>query len=151
MKRASAAALLLVATAATAGNGPDKRLGERIYRDGLNARGEPVRSLVGLPPSPLNGAPAACGACHALPVDGVVPPENAAPDLRWSALAIASGARASAMTYTEQAFGRAVNEGFDPSGSPISTAMPRYSLSRSEMAALVAFLKSISTAKSKSK
>ena len=151
MTRMVAAALLLVATGAPAGNGPDKRLGERIYRDGLNARGEPVRSLAGLPPSPLNGAPAACGACHALPVDGVVPPENAAPDLRWTVLAKAVEARGSAIAYTEQSFARAVNEGFAPSGTQLSTAMPRYSLSRSEMAALVAFLKSVPPAKSKSK
>ena len=49
----------------------------------------------------------------------------------------------SAKPYAEQASARAVNEGIAPSGELISTAMPRYSLSRSEIAALVAFLKSL--------
>jgi mono/diheme cytochrome c family protein len=45
--------------------------------------------------------------------------------------------------YDERLFGRAVNEGIDPAGAMIGTAMPRYSLSRAEIAALAAFLRSL--------
>jgi mono/diheme cytochrome c family protein len=34
-----------------------------------------------------------------------------------------------------------VSEGIAPAGGPLSTAMPRYALSRSEIAALAAYLK----------
>lgn len=132
-----AASIVVVADPAAAS---DRRLGERLYRDGLNARGEPVRSLVGQPPSPFNGAVAACEACHALQADPAV--AAAAPDLRWSALADPSR-QPSGVAYTEPAFARAVNEGVAPSGERLSAAMPRYSLSRSEAAALVAFLKAL--------
>jgi mono/diheme cytochrome c family protein len=136
------AALLLACVAAGAAGSPDRRLGERLFREGLNARDEPIRALVGMPPTPLNGAPAACGACHALKLGAAASAADAAPDLRWSALVKAAAGRGDLKPYTEQSFGRAVNEGFGPSGNQIGTAMPRYSLSRSEIAALVAFLKS---------
>jgi cytochrome c553 len=132
-------AVSLLALADPAGS-TDRRLGERLYREGVNARGEPIRSLVGQPPAPLNGAVAACEACHALWADPTT--EAAAPALRWSALVDASR-QPLAVAYTEPSFARAVNEGVAPSGQRLSAAMPRYSLSRSETAALVAFLKSL--------
>lgn len=131
-------AVSLLALADPAG-AADRRLGERLYREGANARGEPIRSLVGEPPAPFNGAVAACDACHALRAEPTA--EAAAPDLRWSVLVDAS--RSSGAVYTEPTFARAVNEGVTPSGRRLSAAMPRYSLSRSEAAALVAFLKSL--------
>jgi len=147
--RAAVTALVLVTTLTAAeASAPDRRLGERLYRDGLNARAEPIRALVGMPPSPISGARAACGACHEWnPAPGPAS-ANAAPDLRWSVLA---AAHAGPRPYTEHAFARTVNEGLDPSGSPLSHAMPRYSLSRSELAALVAFLQSAPAPKNDTK
>ena len=133
-------ALMFVAGGAGA-SAADQRLGERLYRDGMNARGEPIRALVGLPPRPLVGAAAACIACHGIDARGAPLPGAAAPDLRWSALAPEDAA--GAKPYDERLFGRAVNEGADATGGMIGTAMPRYSLSRSEIAALAAFLRSL--------
>ena len=135
-----AAFLLLAAGTAAAAPQADRRLGERIYREGINARGEPIRSLVGQPPAPFNGAVAACDVCHALQADPSA--EAAAPELRWSVLVEASR-QSSGIAYTEPLFVRAVNEGVAPSGQRLSAAMPRYSLSRSEVAALIAFVKSL--------
>lgn len=132
-----AASLLALADPAGAA---DRRLGERLYREGANARGEPIRSLVGQPPAGFNGAVAACDACHALRAEPTA--EAAAPDLRWSVL-VDPSRQSSGVAYTEPTFARAVNEGVAPSGQRLSAAMPRYSLSRSEAAALVAFLKSL--------
>ena len=136
-----AAALVLLAASASANAAPDKHLGDRLYREGLNARGEPVRALVGLPPRPLAGESAACIACHGIDARGAPLPGAAAPDLRWSMLSPKD--RADVKPYDERLFGRAVNEGVDAAGGMIGTAMPRYSLSRSEIAALAAFLKSL--------
>jgi hypothetical protein len=143
-RAAATAALLLAATASLdsgANTGADRRLGERIYREGLNARGEPIRALVGLPPTPLNGASAACGACHAFAAGAAAEASAAAPDLRWPALLQAAELKGSGKPYTESSFARAVTEGISPSGEQISSAMPRYALSRTEIAALVAYLK----------
>jgi mono/diheme cytochrome c family protein len=132
--------LLLPLGAAHAASDADRRLGERIYREGLNARGEPIRALVGLPPAPLAGESAACGACHTLGIDAAAQ-EGAAPDLAWPALARVAEAKGTRAPYSEAAFGRAVSEGVAPAGGVLSVAMPRYALSHSEIAALAAFLK----------
>lgn len=136
-----AAGLLLAVVAANAARSPDPRLGERLFREGLNARDEPIRALVGMPPAPLAGTPAACGTCHGLTPGAAASAVNAAPDLRWSELTGSATGRGSARPYTEQSFARAVNEGLAPSGAQLATAMPRYSLARGEIAALVAFLR----------
>jgi mono/diheme cytochrome c family protein len=137
-RRLPALALVLAAGAAHGGPPAEAQLGERIFREGLNARGEPIRALVGMPPSPLSGEAAACGGCHGL--DGSV--ARAAPGLEWNALVAAAEARSGHVPFNDAAFGRAVSEGIAPDGGQLSAAMPRYSLSRSEMAALAAFLKS---------
>ena len=142
--RAALLALWLVAGSALGGTAADVKLGERIFRDGVNARGEPIPALVGLPPAPLAGEKAACGACHVLDADAA---PSAAPALRWSALAASAEARGARAPFSEAAFGRAVSEGIAPGGGQLSAAMPRYSLSRSEIAALVAYLKAPPTAK----
>ena len=141
-------ALALMPGVGLAAQGADPRLGERIYRDGLNARGEPVRALVGLPPVPLTGAKAACGACHALTSPPSSEPRtDAAPDLEWSALAGNAAEKGSTAPYSEAAFARAVSEGIVAGGGLLSAAMPRYALSRSEIAALAAYLRSRPTEK----
>jgi mono/diheme cytochrome c family protein len=140
-------ALLLTLGAAHAASEADRKLGERIYRDGLNARGEPVRALVGLPPSPLTGEKAACGACHSLGTNDPHAARDAAPDLAWSAVTDQAAAKGARAPYGEAAFARAVSEGIAPDGGQLSAAMPRYSLSRSEIAALAAYLKAPPAAK----
>jgi hypothetical protein len=136
-----AALLLLAAGTAAAAPEADRWLGERLFREGLNARGEPVRALVGLPPVPLTGEKAACGECHSLGTDTPTAGRDAAPDLAWSALAASAADRGARAPYGDAAFGRAVSEGISPTGGTLSVAMPRYALSRSELAALAAFLK----------
>lgn len=136
--RRKAASCALLALAATA-QATEPRIGERLYREGLNARSEPIRALVGMPPSPLLGGRAACGACHG--GDGRGSP--AAPDVRWSALEAGAPSGDGARPYSERTFARSVNEGIDPRGAPVAASMPRYSLSNSEIAALAAFLKTL--------
>ena len=141
---ATLVALLLALGSAPAAGAADARLGEKIFREGVNARGEPIRALVGLPPAPLTGEQAACAACHTLDADAA---PGAAPGLRWESLAAGAQAKGARAPYGEAAFARAVSEGIAPDGGQLSTAMPRYALSRSEIAALAAFLKSPPAAK----
>lgn len=146
MRRGLLLALLLAAGAAEAGPVAGAELGQRIFREGMNARGEPIRALVGLPPAPVAGEKAACGACHTVGAPDSQAARDAAPDLAWSTLAGNAAARGVAAPYGEAVFNRAVSEGVAPDGGQLSLAMPRYSLSRTELAALAAFLKSPSAA-----
>ena len=134
-KRSVVALLTMVCITGAADAAGDLVLGRRLFEDGLNARGELVRALTGMPPSPLVGAQAACGACHGSDARG----SAAAPDIRWKALAISGAAAA----YSERSFARAVSEGLGPSNTLLSTAMPRYSLSNPELAAIAAYLRSL--------
>lgn len=134
-KRSVVALLAMICTTGVADAAEELMLGKRLYEEGVNARGEPVRALTGMPPAPLVGAQAACGACHGSDARG----GPAAPDIRWKALA-AGGAAA---PYSERSFARAVSEGIAPSKALLSIAMPRYSLSNPELAAVVAYLRSL--------
>lgn len=140
-----AMAAVLAATSFAAGASTaaasDVALGQRLFAEGVNARGEPVRALIGRPPAPLAGETAACARCHPVGSEG-----TSAPDLRWASLAQdaapASGLRPRS-AYAERSFARAVTEGVDPRGAPLAASMPRYSLSRTEMDALIAYLRTL--------
>jgi ABC-type branched-subunit amino acid transport system substrate-binding protein len=151
---ARVAGALLLATAAAAPSGralaaePDVvALGRRIFVEGHNERGEPIRALLGTPPSALAGAAVACGNCHGAdgrgrPEGGVVPPDITWPELTKPYGHVRSGGRAHG-PYDERSFARAVTEGLDPAGQRIEASMPRYSLSAGELAALAAYLKQL--------
>lgn len=142
---ALAATLAALGAGAVNALGNDAGLGARLYAEGRNARDEPVRALVGQPPSPLVGERSACAACHGADARGGPVPGTSASDVRWSDLARSEGhARPNGRAhgpYDARSFAQAVNEGVDPSGGRLGVAMPRYSLSATEIAALIAFLK----------
>ncbi|HEX9184891.1 MAG TPA: ABC transporter substrate-binding protein [Burkholderiales bacterium] len=124
-------------------------LGRRIYLEGRNERGEQVRALVGSHGTALAGAAVACGNCHG--ADGRGRPEGGVqpPDITWEELSkpyghVRAGGRRHG-PYDERSFARAVTEGLDPAGQRVDTAMPRFSLSASEAAALAAYLRRLST------
>jgi hypothetical protein len=47
--------------------------------------------------------------------------------------------------FTEESVKRSITDGVDPAGHPLDTAMPRYSLSDSDLVDLVAYLKRLET------
>jgi ABC-type branched-subunit amino acid transport system substrate-binding protein len=126
---------------------PQVELGRRLFHEGTNARGEPVRALLAVSAAPLTGAAVACGNCHGTdgrgrPEGGVLPP-----DITWEELTKpyghqhANGRRHG--PFNERSFARALSEGIDPAGGRIDAAMPRYSLSATEVAALAAYLRQL--------
>jgi ABC-type branched-subunit amino acid transport system substrate-binding protein len=121
-----------------------ERAGRRIYVDALSPSGEPLRALVGVGQTPLAGTAVACGNCHG--ADGKGRPEGGVlpSDVTWEELTRPYGHDHSTRkhgAFTASNLAPAVNEGLDPSGNRLDWAMPRYALSRSEVAALVAYLK----------
>lgn len=89
----------------------------------------------------------ACGNCHG--ADGRGRPEGAVvpTDITWEDLTKPYGhvrAHRRHRAYTEASLGRAVNEGLDPDGNMLDWSMPRYALSRSELAALIEYMKRLS-------
>ena len=135
---AACVVLLLVLPAAHAqALDAEELAGRRLYVDAVTASGEPLRALVGIGRAAISGAAVACRNCHG--ADGKGKPEASVrpPRITWDELAKPYG------RYDERSFQRAVSEGLDPAGKPLDWAMPRYALSASEAAALIAYLKRI--------
>ena len=143
-------ALVLSALAAAGARAQDDAIdvGRRIFLEGRNANGEPIRALFGQQSTPIAGAAVACGNCHGAdgrgrPEGGVVPP-----DITWEDLTKPYGhVRAAGRRhgpYDERSFARAITESIDPAGQRIDGAMPRFSLSVSEIEALTQYLKRLS-------
>jgi len=141
-------AVSVLAPATGRADGASFELGRRIYLEGRNASDEPVRALFGRQSTPLSGSSVACGNCHGAdgrgrPEGGVVPP-----DITWEELTKPYGhVRARGRKhgpFDERSFALAITEGIDPAGQRIDGAMPRYSLSVSEVEALTSYLKRLS-------
>ena len=138
--------------AATAGGGA-----ERIYRDGILPSGQPLRGVRehGVP---IEGRTAACANCHRRSGIGanegptVIPPisgkyllhpgERPMPE---AALQPAGVAVKRHERYNDQTLARAIREGINADGKPLSYLMPRFALSDADSALLVDYLKSLSS------
>jgi hypothetical protein len=60
-----------------------------------------------------------------------------------AALTYVAGARANRDPYTDATLARAIRDGVDSEGRPLALLMPRFKLNRSDMAALIDYLKSL--------
>jgi hypothetical protein len=131
-------------------------VGQHIYRDGLNAAGEPVKGQRE-PGMQLTGSTAACVNCHRRsglgmtegrttipPIAGMYlfhPRAGSVDDLD---LPFVPGMRADRDPYTDTTLARAIREGIGADGRPLSYLMPRYELDDAQMGSLIAYLKGLS-------
>jgi hypothetical protein len=130
---------------------------ERIYRDGILPSGQPLRGVreAGVP---IEGRVAACANCHRRSGIGVnegritIPPisgkyllrpgERAMPEAAMQSPASAAGRRE---RYNDETLARAIREGINADDKPMSYLMPRFALNDADAAALVDYLKSLSS------
>lgn len=149
------AALLLPAVAqAEAGRGS---AGELIYRQGLLPSGRPLRGEreAGMG---VEGAAAACATCHRRSGLGswegqsVIPPiigrylfRPGARNVEDLNLPHVQGYVPHRDPYTDATLARAIREGKDQQGRPLSYLMPRYRLDGASMASLIAYLKGLTS------
>lgn len=130
---------------------------QRIYRAGILPSGQPLRGVREGGVS-IEGQAAACVNCHRRSGIGVnegrtvIPPisgkyllqaaERALPE---AALHSAGTAVARRARYDDQKLVRAIRDGVDADGKPLSYLMPRFTLSDADSALLVDYLKSLSS------
>jgi ABC-type branched-subunit amino acid transport system substrate-binding protein len=135
------------ATAAAATNilTPQEKRGKQIYVQGTSARGGEILAYLGDAALEVPGSAMACANCHGLngegkPEGGVIPS-----NLTWEALTKPYGVtHAGGRThppYTERAIELALTKGLDPAGNRLLTVMPRYQMTREDIADLTAYLK----------
>ncbi|MBV8210769.1 MAG: c-type cytochrome [Burkholderiaceae bacterium] len=144
------------AEGAIAAQGGAAGAAERIYREGILPSGEPLRAVRenGMA---IEGKAAACSNCHRRSGIGVnegritIPPitakyllnpdERLPPDVLVHSPAATGGRRES---YTDETLVRAIREGINADGKPLSYLMPRFALNDADAATLVHYLRSLS-------
>ena len=144
----------VAAQAATAGRPDD--VGESIYRLGIDRAGRPVVAVrEGGMRAPAKDA--ACVNCHRRSGLGskegreaVIPPitgrylfETATEDGTSKDLPFVETMRNGRAPYDRETLARAIREGVDSQGRPLSYLMPRFDLGDADMAALIKYLESL--------
>ncbi len=131
-----------------------------MYRQGLLPSGDPMRATV-QGDVRLEGSQLNCMGCHRRSGLGASEGGRVVPPVTGPALyqpremrrqsqyrrlfRTRSGEPALRPAYTDESLARAIRAGLDPDGRPLDALMPRYMLSDADMAALVAYLKSLSS------
>lgn len=119
----------------------DAPLGERIFRYGLDADGNPISRSGGMMRR------AGCAGCHGGDGTGRSTAMFVAPDITYENLTDPAGMRepdgSRGHTYTDELIKRAVTEGVDAEGEAISWPMPQWRLSEEQWSALLDYLQSL--------
>ncbi len=129
------------------------RLGKRIFRDGVSVMGRPLEAWTGAG-TPLRGADAACAACHRRSGLGGSEGGRATRPIGGALFATAQPGPDRELPpvqrvrtpYSASTLARALREGVNETGRRLDTLMPRYRLSAADLAALIAYLRTLGIA-----
>jgi cytochrome c553 len=154
---ASCALFALAATSAYA-LAPQPSAGESIYLHGVLPSGVPLEGKRQSSGLAAKGADAACVSCHQRSGLGTfegynlavtIPPITGAYLFRWRQ-ARTEGALLPYVEwmhnrdpYTDATLARAIREGLDSQGRPLSSLMPRFALNDADMGSLIEYLKQL--------
>jgi Cytochrome c len=154
---ASLVALALVVPVAGAVAEPAVSAGESIYLRGVLRSGAPLRGKRETAGIDAIGAQAACVNCHQRSGLGsaegstTIPPITGeylfaprAHDASEAVLPYVESMHGNRDPYDETTLARAIREGLDSQGRPLSVLMPRFALDGADMAALIEYLKKLS-------
>ncbi|MBK9517240.1 MAG: ABC transporter substrate-binding protein [Anaeromyxobacter sp.] len=123
---------------------PQQQAGRTIYLTGESPSGGGITATVGVDASPIPGSVLTCGSCHG--EDGLGRPEGSVDPsiVTWSELTRAGGhvhPGRRHRPFDARTLARSITDGVDPDGQRLDGAMPRYSMSREDLDALVAWMK----------
>lgn len=140
--------MLLAVWVVSAGQlGPQEKRGKRIYLKGTASSGREITATLAEDSVEVPASTLACVGCHGF--DGQGNQEGGAipSNITWGELTKPYGVANSEgrvhPPYTERSMALAVSAGLDPAGNKLSSPMPRYRLSREDMADLTAYLKQL--------
>lgn len=135
----------VVASALTA----QEKRGKEVYLRGTSASGQEIMAYLGEASLEVPASTMTCAGCHGF--DGQGKPEGGVTpsNITWEALTKSYGVTHASgrkhPPYTERAVELALTRGLDPAGNRLMNVMPRYQMSRADMADLVAYLKRLGT------
>jgi cytochrome c oxidase subunit II len=115
--------------------------GQRIYRTGLSASGQPIpRTTQPLSQGALMMGGGGCASCHGGNGRGrtfsMMGDSIEAPDITYGSLTDEG--------YTDTKVYRAIRYGIDENGAPLDPSMPRWQMTDTELADVLAYLKELS-------
>jgi ABC-type branched-subunit amino acid transport system substrate-binding protein len=119
--------------------------GKQIYTQGTSSSGKEILAYIGDSSLEVPGATMACANCHASrgqgKPEGGIDPSN----ITWEALTKPYGVTHPSgrkhPAYTERGLEFAITRGLDPAGNKLLAAMPRYQLTKEDLADLVVYLR----------
>jgi ABC-type branched-subunit amino acid transport system substrate-binding protein len=123
---------------------PQESRGKQIYVRGTSPSGDEVLAYLGESSLEVPGSAVACANCHGL--DGQGRPEGGVnpSNLSWEVLTKPYGQTHADgrkhPPYSERALELAITRGTDPAGNKLLSVMPRYVMSREDMADLIFYL-----------
>lgn len=128
---------------------PQEIRGRHIYRLGTSSSGNEILAYVGESSLEVPGSALPCANCHGF--DGHGKPEAGVnpSGLSWDTLtkpyAVTRANGRQRPPYTERALELTITRGIDPAGNKLLNVMPRYQMSRDDLADLVVYLKRLGT------
>jgi ABC-type branched-subunit amino acid transport system substrate-binding protein len=124
-----------------------ERRGKEIYVRGTSPSGNDILAYLGESSLEVPGSAMTCANCHGL--DGQGKPEGGVrpSNLTWEALTKPYGLThpdgRQHPPYTARGLELAITRGTDPAGNRLQRVMPRYQMSREDLADLIAYLQSL--------
>ena len=150
MIRKGVPALVAIALCACSGEAPQETAtdaGERMYRDGILASGEPMTALVG-GDIPITGTQFSCESCHGRSGMGAAEGPYVVPPVAGQFL-FAPSPQPERPAYDRNGLAVLLRDGITPSGRVLSPElMPRYEIGDSDVDVLMAYLENLSSANS---
>jgi ABC-type branched-subunit amino acid transport system substrate-binding protein len=126
---------------------PSETRGKQIYVHGTSQSGKEILAYVGQSSVEVSGRAMPCANCHGL--DGQGKPEGGVTpsNLTWEALTKPYGVTHADgrqhPPYTDRGLELAISRGTDPAGNKLSDLMPRFVMSKQDMADLILYLKRV--------
>ena len=141
--------LILSSTYAQTPLTPQESRGKDIYLLGSSKSGKDILAYIGDSSLEVPGSSMACANCHGMmgqgKSEGGIDPSN----ITWEALTKPYGVTHSSgrkhPAYTARGLELAITRGVDPAGNKLLKAMPRYQMSKEDLADLVVYLKRLGT------
>ena len=128
---------------------PQESRGKEIYLLGSSKSGKDILAYIGDSSLEVPATSMACANCHGMAgqgkSEGGIDPSN----ITWEALTKPYGITHSSgrkhPAYTPRGLELAITRGVDPAGNKLQNAMPRYQMSKEDLADLVVYLKRLGT------
>jgi cytochrome c553 len=156
---AASCALLALAAASAYALAPQPGAGESIYLRGILPSGAPLEGQRVAAELTAKGADAACVSCHQRsglgtyegynlavtipPIAGAYLFHSREATTKEAVLPYVEWMHSNRDPYTDATLARAIREGLDSQGRPLSALMPRFALSDADMDSLIEYLKQL--------